>query len=325
MSDAADPRAPGPHPAVPDRQAGGSGAAPGSPVDAEVGPVSLSISLVTHRPDLLLLGHTLRALDRAVEVAERSLLLTRVHIAIVDNTPERAAIATIRHCADTALGEAAADVEYRHGHGNPGYGGGHNLALLASDADYHLVLNPDVVMAETAIAEGLRYLERHRHVTMLAPAVAGTDGATQYLAKRHPTPFDLFLRGFAPAPVRRLFARRLERFEFRDRIGEEPFEGVEVASGCFMLLRGPTVRALGGFDPRYFLYFEDFDLCVRLAAHGPIAFVPWVRIVHHGGGAARKGWRHLGWFTASALRFFARHGSAGSRRRASGRGPGDGQ
>jgi GT2 family glycosyltransferase len=69
-----------------------------------------------------------------------------------------------------------------------------------------------------------------------------------------------------------------------------------------------VLKRLGGFDPRYFLYFEDFDLSLRTPQHARIAYVPSVRIVHHGGGAARKGLRHVRLFLTSAIRFFDQHG-----------------
>ena len=75
-----------------------------------------------------------------------------------------------------------------------------------------------------------------------------------------------------------------------------------------MLVRGECLTAVEGFDERYFLYFEDFDLSLRLGRLGKLLFAPQVRIVHHGGYAARKGWRHLQMFMRSGLRFFNQHG-----------------
>jgi GT2 family glycosyltransferase len=75
-----------------------------------------------------------------------------------------------------------------------------------------------------------------------------------------------------------------------------------------MLCRLVPLQAVGGFSPEYFLYFEDFDLSLRFAGEGQIAYVPAVRITHTGGYAAGKGWRHRRLFLRSAMRFFGRHG-----------------
>ena len=95
----------------------------------------------------------------------------------------------------------------------------------------------------------------------------------------------------------------------RDVIGErEPYFDPPIVSGCFMLLRTPVLKQLGGFDPRYFLYFEDFDLSIRAARMTRIAYVPSVRITHLGGQAARKGLKHVRMFITSAYKFYSRHG-----------------
>jgi hypothetical protein len=97
----------------------------------------------------------------------------------------------------------------------------------------------------------------------------------------------------------------------RDVVDADPPQDaldVPIISGAFMLARRGAIDRTGGFDPRFFLYFEDFDWSVRLRAVARNAFVPSVTIVHHGGGAARKGWRHIRAFVASGARFYAKHG-----------------
>ena len=94
----------------------------------------------------------------------------------------------------------------------------------------------------------------------------------------------------------------------RDVIADAVVSPVPVMSGSFMLLRRKAIESTGGFDPDYFLYFEDFDWSVRLNRVTRSAYVPTVRVVHHGGGAARKGWRHIAYFTRSGARFFNKHG-----------------
>jgi len=158
----------------------------------------------------------------------------------------------------------------------------------------------------------LRFLDAHPEVGVLAPAASGPDGEREFLCKRYPTVLDLTLRGFVPSALRGLFRKRLERYEMRDAIALASADGhvspVPMMSGCFMLVRRKAVEATGGFDPDYFLYFEDFDWSVRLNRVTQSAYVPSVRIVHHGGGASRKGWRHVVEFAKGAVRFFNKHG-----------------
>jgi GT2 family glycosyltransferase len=207
--------------------------------------------------------------------------------------------------------DAAVHVMYLHGHANIGYGAAHNLVLHGTGADYHLVLNPDDELAADALVNGIRWLDEHADVGALAPAVRDSSEHRQYLCKRYPAVFDLLLRGFAPRVVKRVFGRRLARYEMRDVVDAFPPRdaiGVPVISGAFVLARRDAIDRTGGFDPRFFLYFEDFDWSVRLNAVARNAFVPSVNVVHHGGDAARKGFRHVLWFTRSGVRFYAKHG-----------------
>ena len=200
---------------------------------------------------------------------------------------------------------------YLHGHANIGYGAAHNLVLHGTGADYHLVLNPDVELAPDALEQAITWLDARPEVGALAPAVQDASGATEYLCKRYPAVFDLLLRGFAPRFAQSLFRKRLARYEMRDVIGAHPGEqliGIPALSGACLLVRRAAIDATGGFDPKFFLYFEDFDWTVRLNRITKTAYVPGVRIVHHGGGASRKGWRHVAWFVKSGVRFYRKHG-----------------
>src|SRR5487761_1948014 len=205
-----------------------------------------------------------------------------------------------------------------NGHANIGYGAAHNLVLHGTGSDYHLVLNPDAELAPDALVNAVRWLDAHADVGALAPAATGPDGARQYLCKRYPAVFDLLLRGYAPRWLRSAFSRRLARYELRDIVDADPPRdavGIPMLSGAFMLVRREAIDRSGGFDPHFFLYFEDFDWSRRLSVIMRNAYVPSVRIVHHGGHAARKGLRHLRWFVASGWGFFCRHGCESARDR----------
>lgn len=268
----------------------------------------LSVSVVIYRANLEELRATLHSLRSAAEHARSGGLIAQVRLWIVDNGEND--VGALDHLL-AQVTRPPADwlrVELMRGHGNVGFGRGHNLAILRSAASYHLVLNPDVVLAPDALMSGLRYLADHPRVGMVSPYVQGADGERQYLCKRYPSVLVLALRGFAPAWLRAAFRRRLEHYEMRDLPSSGPVGPIPIASGCFMLCRRAPLEVLGGFSPDYFLYFEDFDLSLRFAHEAEIAYVPAVRITHTGGNAASKGWRHRRLFLRSAATFFGRHG-----------------
>jgi GT2 family glycosyltransferase len=267
-------------------------------------PAELSVSVVVYRPDVEQLRSTLDSLMAAFEAVKSDGRDLGLHIYFVDNggCPDVAATLhglLVRGAACTTIS----------GHGNVGYGRGHNLAIVQARSEYHLVLNPDVDLDRDALIDALDFLETHPEVGLLTPHISDAQGRIQYLCRRYPTLLDLFVRGFLPGSARRFFTQRLARYEMRDVINERDIVwDPPIVSGCFMLFRTQVLARLSGFDPRYFLYFEDYDLSLRAHDVARVAYVPHVRVLHHGGGAARKGHRHIKLFLASAFKFYRRFG-----------------
>jgi GT2 family glycosyltransferase len=274
--------------------------------------VTLTISVVTFEPDLTLLERCLRSLAAALDAAREAGRMRAANVVLVDNTGERATAEAVVRLGETRFKDSGVTMSYLHGHANIGYGSAHNLVMHGGNTHYHLVLNPDAELATDALAVALGYLDAHPDVGVLAPAVTGPDGAQEYLCKRYPTVLDLALRGSAPAGLRTMFRKRLDRYEMRDLVHaagvDQVITPVPMISGCFMLVRRKAIDATGGFDPAYFLYFEDFDWSLRLNRVTQSVYMPAVHIVHHGGKTARKGWRHRMHFARSGLRFFNKHG-----------------
>jgi GT2 family glycosyltransferase len=267
---------------------------------------TLSVSIVTFQTETQLFARALASLAVAIDVARRAGELSEARLVVIDNGPPE----TRRDVAGAmaAWPATVGPFEILAGHGNVGYGRANNLAIERVHSDFHLIMNPDVELEPSALVEALAAARAHPEVGMLAPAVYGDDGRLQYLCKRYPSVWVLFLRGFAPGMLRRRFARAIEDYEMRDVIADRFVPSVPLASGCFMLARTALLARLGGFDPRFFMYFEDYDLSLRVGREAQVAYVPRARILHHGGEASRKGWRHVAWFVRSAWRFFARHG-----------------
>lgn len=272
-------------------------------------PSSLSVSIVAYAPSKRELANTLRSLSVAVSKAKETGALSATRLTLVDNGPTQSDYELLVGLVDSP--EVVSAFERRDvitGHGNIGFGAGHNLAIAASDAEVHLILNPDVSLHSESIGKGLECLASNRDVVLVSPKAFWPGGNQQYLCKRYPSIFDLFLRGFAPEWLRKVFRERLSNYEMRDVCRDEVEIGIPIASGCFMLARREPLVGIGGFSERFFMYFEDFDLSIRIREIGEIAYCPEVEIVHSGGRAARKGWRHIRMFLRSAWIFFRRHG-----------------
>jgi len=265
-----------------------------------------SATIVTFRPDAALFERSLGSLAAAIANARAAGRISEADVHVVDNGPPEALGAVER--AVRAFPAHAGRMDIAHGQGNVGYGRANNLVLPILSSDYHLIMNPDVELEAGAIAAAIAALDADPSVGAVAPAVRGSNGERQYLCRRYPSVWVLLLRGAAPAFVRRRFARVLEEYEMRDLEPDQPYSPVPLASGCFLVVRTALFARLGGFDPRFFMYFEDYDLSLRLGAEARVAYVPQARIVHHGGGASRKGLRHVAWFVRSACRFFQLHG-----------------
>lgn len=271
----------------------------------------LTVSVVTYRPDRALLERTFRSLVAACARVCGSEGAGRLRVILIDNSDDLATdmYRVLSDCAQVEL------VVLR-GHGNVGYGAGHNLALPYADGDYHLILNPDVEVGLDAIDRALAFLDGRPAFGLLAPCVRNDNGEIEYLCRRFPSMLTLFVRGFLPRRLRGPFQSSLARYELRDKIGSDgrlidpSIEILEpqIVSGCFMLFRTGALLRVDGFDPRYFLYFEDYDLSLRVREVARIAYVPEVGIIHSGGGASRKGHAHVKMFVGSAMRFYARFG-----------------
>ena len=278
---------------------------------ANVLPSSLQVSVVTYRPDRALLERTLYRLAQAIAVAREAGVIRTVNVALIDNSGDRENADAVVNLGRARFADTGVQLICLAGHANIGFGAAHNLVLHGSGANYHLVLNPDVELDREALMIGVRWLDAHPDIGALAPQVSTPNGKRDYLCKRYPSVLDLALRGFTPTLGRAFFRQRMARYEMRDVIDPTPDREVidiPAMSGAVLLVRRKAIDTSGGFDPGFFLYFEDFDWTVRLNRITRTAYVPSVKVVHHGGGAARKGVRHIGWFIKSGFRFYRTHG-----------------
>jgi GT2 family glycosyltransferase len=251
----------------------------------------ITISLVSYnqRKDLE------RLLPMLVQLAP----LSEVEILLVDN---RSVDGTT-----TFVKEAFPQIQVFYNPRRSGYGENHNLNLQKASGRYFVIMNSDM-MVETDIFSSLRdYMDQHLDLGIVSPMVLNEDRKIQGLNKRYPTVFDLFLRRFVPGPIQKLCQRRLDYYEMRD-IGYEHRYDVPFMSGAFMFCRTDLLQSLGGFDPKFFLYFEDVDLCRRVQQTHRTEYYPEVSVIHFWQRASHKNWMHTLYFIKSTLRYFRKWG-----------------
>jgi nucleoside-diphosphate-sugar epimerase/GT2 family glycosyltransferase len=252
--------------------------------------LSLSASLVLYKPDLATLERTLFALQEAGRVAkkDRELLLA---LALVDNSCDAA---LHEHLGLWLEARRAAmpdwTVNLLRSPGNIGYGRGNNLVIETVRSDYHLVVNPDLFVAPEALREALRFLEDNPETGLLTPAVFGEDGERHYLCKRHPTLLIMFLRSFSPKWLQSWFKPTLAEFEMLDCDYDKPIFDVEYPTGSCMFFRTRVLQQIKGFDPDYFLHYEDADIGRRALQVARVVYVPAVRVVHQWARDTHRSW-----------------------------------
>lgn len=198
-------------------------------------------------------------------------------------------------------------IEYAHGHGNVGYGKAHNVGIkqaFENNSDYHVILNPDIYFKTEVISEISSFMNLHQEVGLVLPKVIYPNGDLQYLCKLLPTPFDIFGRRLLPA---RIIKNRNDKFEMRP-MGYDKIWNCPILSGCFMFLRVSDLAKVGGFDERFFMYFEDFDLMRRLHKICKTVYYPQVTIVHNHAAEHHKSKTLLKASIRSAIQYFNKWG-----------------
>lgn len=210
---------------------------------------------------------------------------------------------------------------------NVGYAALVNAGILSTHAPYLLVLNADTSLTPGAVERLVDALEADHDIGIVGPQVLNFDGTLQQTAFSFYRPLTFIARrtGFGGTPLGR---RELRRFtnapEVRTAIREGASLEVDWVMGCAFVVRRSALASVGILDTRFFMYFEDVDLCLRMWRAGwSVRYEPTATARHTWGRASRGGLlalvrnpmtrRHV----SSALKFFNKHGLVlGTRRSA---------
>ena len=172
-----------------------------------------------------------------------------------------------------------------------GFAENHNKSYLESEGDYFCVLNPDVRLNSNPFPSLLALLHNDA-VGLAAPLVLSPDGIIEDSARNFPTPLTIISKIFGGSHQ-------------NNHVINDPPVFPDWVGGMFMLFPRKVFQGIGGFDPSYFLYYEDVDLCARMRLAGwRVALSPATVVVHHAQRASRRSFRYARWHVQSMARFF---------------------
>ncbi|RPI67227.1 MAG: glycosyltransferase, partial [Ignavibacteriae bacterium] len=171
---------------------------------------------------------------------------------------------------------------------NVGFGRGNNAGLDVCKGRYVLFLNPDTIIAQDTLATMVAYLDGHPDVGLAGCKVLNADGTFQVACRRGlPTPWASFCKLFglqALFPSSPLFAQ----YNLTYRSVDATYD-VDALIGAFMIGPLDLIKDLGGFDPAFFMYGEDLDLCYRVQKSGQaVRYVHDTSIIHFKGESTKR-------------------------------------
>ena len=171
---------------------------------------------------------------------------------------------------------------------NLGYGRAANLGagdLAAAPAELLLVANPDIELRPGAVAALVAAAEANPSLGIVGPKILNPDGSVYPSARTFPGLVDAVGHGlFGMVAPRNRFTRRYRLLDWDHR---RPAEVDWVSGACFLVRREAWER-LGGFDPAYFMYMEDVDLCWRARRAGyQVGYEPAAEVIHVQGVSAQ--------------------------------------
>jgi len=178
---------------------------------------------------------------------------------------------------------------------NLGFSKANNLVVRQSKGEYLLFLNPDTRVLDDAINRLLSFARGHQDCGIVAPKLIQPDGNIQPSVRKLPSIWGAFKEYFLGI-----------KGSFEEYVTEnnDPIS-VETVVGAVMLIKREIFNKVGGFDEKYFLYFEDLQLCKDIREIGlKVYYLPTAKVSHQVGGSSSE--NKLKWLKESAVKY---HGS----------------
>lgn len=209
-----------------------------------------------------------------VEAIEAAHVNADIEIIVVDNDSKDESLDTLRkmHCENR--------IQLIESGKNIGYGKGNNLGVTHARGEFVIVSNPDVFVQADTMQILLDHMEAHPEIGILAPRLRYYNGEVQPSCRRHMTFTDLVIKRtfLKHLPY---FRHRLKKYLMKD-FDHNTVQEVDLVTGAYFMMRRSVYKQVGGFDPRYFLFMEDYDLCRKVHGAGyKVVYFPKAEARHY--------------------------------------------
>jgi GT2 family glycosyltransferase len=224
-------------------------------------------------------GDTLNCIKSIKEADWNSL---RYEIIVVDNNSE------------DSIGKILAwqypEIIFIQNEVNVGMGAGNNVGIRRASGDYVIIQNPDTIAFPDTYRKLFSYMENQPKVGAVGPLQLNPDNTVQDSCYRWPGIMVPFFRRTFLGNFR--FAQKYLRNYLMKDFNHKSEREVDWLLGSFLFCRASALRDVGMFDERYFLYFEDTDLCRRFAnKEWHVVYYPEAKIIHnHARQSAQDPW-----------------------------------
>ena len=231
----------------------------------------------------------------------------RVQVLVVDNASMDGSVAMIE--------QEFPDVLLIPSEVNLGFGPANNLGFRAAAGRYIVLLNSDAFLEVGSLARSVEHMDKTPEAGLGGGRLIGRNGSWQPSARMFPNLLNdlISLSGLAARfPQSRFFGRA-----DRTWASELVPASVDWVPGAFSIIRAETLAVVGPFDPRFFLYYEEVDLCKRIKQKGySIWYWPDITVVHIGGESSRQvkslelsktGTQLVLWRMRSMLLYYRKH------------------
>ena len=189
-----------------------------------------------------------------VEALQKQSMVDNLEIILVDNSSEDDSIGVFRNRLSKWD-----NVQLVETPKNTGFGSGYNYGVRYASGKYLLINNPAKTLPDDGIERLVEKIESDDSIGILAPELRHPDGSHRLSPRKYPTPLDIVIKR---TWLQHIFPKKVMQYLQTDRDPGTERDVDWIAGGCFMISK-ELFTSLEGFDDRFFLFFEDTDLCRR--------------------------------------------------------------